>query len=57
MSVTVRADGNRLHVSSPYDATFISTINALGGKWNPESRTWAVPAKQKDGLRDLLLRC
>lgn len=55
-AVTVRAEGKTLHVASPYSADFVSTIRCLGGKWQPESRTWAVPAKQAAALRDLLLR-
>lgn len=56
-SVTVRASAGRLHVSSPYDATFVSTVKCLGGKWSAQDRVWVVPAKQRDALRDLLVRC
>ena len=57
MSVTVRESGGKLHVASPYDATFVSTIKCIGGKWSADSRTWSVPARQRGALRDLLLRC
>ena len=55
-AVTVRADAGKLYVSSPYHAEYISVIRCLGGRWDPAGRTWAVPARQAQALRELLIR-
>ena len=54
--VSVVQQGTKLLIRSLYDANFVSTIRCLGGKWDPSTRTWAVPARQAATLRELLIR-
>ncbi|MCD6538768.1 hypothetical protein J7L18_09220 [Candidatus Bathyarchaeota archaeon] len=30
-------------VSSKYDSRFVEYLKSVGGKWDPQSRTWTVP--------------
>jgi hypothetical protein len=46
--------GGRVAVKSPYDPSFIRGVKALGGRWDPTSRTWGVASAREDRLRDLL---
>lgn len=55
-AVSVRQDGPKLHVSSPYDAGFVTGAKLLGGRWDPAGKTWSVPLAERDQLRALLLR-
>jgi len=55
-AVTVVQRLAELIVSSPYDADYVVGVKALGARWDAASRTWAVPLKERDRLRDLLLK-
>lgn len=54
-AVTVTQRLAELIVTSPYDADYVVGVKALGARWDAASRTWAVPLKERDHLRDLLL--
>ena len=55
-TVTVTQRLAELIVTSPYDADYVVGVKALGARWDAASRTWAVPLKERDRLRDLLLK-
>jgi len=38
-------------VSSKYDPEFVEFLKSIGGKWNPENRTWTVPENKIANIR------
>lgn len=44
-----------LVVAAPYDVRFVAGAKKIGGRWDPESRTWSVPFGERAQLRQLLL--
>lgn len=54
--VAVTQHHTALTIYSPYDPQFVSGVKALGGRWDPEARSWSVPLHERDRLRELLLR-
>lgn len=55
-AVSVRQDGPKLHVASPYHADFVAGAKKIGGRWSPEEKTWTVPLAEAGALRELLIR-
>lgn len=47
-------DRGRLAVTSPYDASFVSGVKDIGGRWDAASRRWTVDARDEERLRELL---
>jgi len=44
-------------VAAPYNAELVQAIKEIPGrKWNPDSKTWKVPVKQEDKLREIVRR-
>ena len=35
-------------VSSRYDSRFVEYLKSIGGKWDPQSKTWTVPESRVD---------
>lgn len=54
MSVSVRIDGASLVVAAPYVREAVPELRALGGRWEPSSKTWRVPTRYEERLRALL---
>ena len=54
-AVTVVLRRDELIVTSPYDAAYVAGVKALGARWDAGSKTWSVPLKERDRLRELLL--
>lgn len=54
--VAVTQHHTRLVIYSPYDAGFVAGVKALGGRWDPEARSWSVPLHERVPLRELLIR-
>lgn len=55
MSVSVTQKLATLSVSSPYSDRFVAGAKKLGGRWDPDSRTWAFPLAMRPHLRALLV--
>ena len=36
--------------SFPFNRGFIDDAKALGGRWNPEDKTWVFPLSQRDAV-------
>lgn len=55
MSVQIVQKLATLFVSSPYSDRFVAGAKKLGGRWDPEGRTWEFPLAKQAHLRALLI--
>jgi hypothetical protein len=52
--VTMRADGNIVAVSAPYNAEFVTAAKALKGRWDPDKKIWVFAAEQREAVARLI---
>lgn len=51
MSVSITARNGQVLVVSPFNPAFTKRAKALGGRWQPESRSWVFDARDEDNIR------
>lgn len=51
---TVINKKNMLMISSSYNKDFITEIKKIGGKWNPENKTWNVDESKENEVLELI---
>lgn len=50
--ITIKDKDGKLHVTSPYNATFVTSVKGIGGKWN--APCWVVGKDKEDDLHAIL---
>ena len=54
-AIKVEMKGSKAYIRSPYNAGFVSRIKLMGGKWDSESRCWAIKADALDAAREIMM--
>ncbi|MBH5296181.1 hypothetical protein [Corynebacterium ulcerans] len=55
MTITITRHNDLLAVSAPYDKAFIHNVKKIGGRWNPENKTWEIKDRHEKQLRVLAI--
>jgi len=56
-SIRVVKAGDLLKVSSPFNQEFIAAAKDLGGRWGAAEKTWNIPSKNGELLKNVLRNC
>jgi len=52
--VSIKKENDELNISTPYDADYVKEIKKLGGKYNPNDRTWTVKSSEEEKVKELV---
>jgi hypothetical protein len=53
--VRIRVEGKEVHVTSPYNVSFINQARSLNGKWDRDQGEWVFDARDEGRVRKLCL--
>jgi len=53
MSISITTDGQRVYLSSPYNADLSPRAKELGGRWDVASKRWHFDGRDEQKVRDL----
>ena len=54
-AIRIETKGEKIYISSPYNADFVSRIKLIGGKWDASSRRWTIKADALEAARKAMM--
>jgi excisionase family DNA binding protein len=55
--ISIKTDGSKLYVESPYNIEFVKAARDLGGRWDGARKAWGFASKNEAHVRKLLTDC
>lgn len=53
-TIDITENDNRVHVATPYNPDFAPRAKEIGGRWNPDTKTWNFDPRDRDRVETIL---